>query len=275
MAGKLGIIAGSGPLPRQAAAACRDDGRPYFILGLDGETEAETLACGPSAMVRMGAIGTALDLLRRNGVEEVVMVGRVRRPGLAALRPDWTGTRLLARIGIRAAGDDGLLSAIVAELEREGFRVVGIDQILASLLIATGPLGRHRPDDVADTDIARGREVATALGRLDVGQGVVVQAGTILAIEAVEGTDAMLDRAAALRLPGPGGVLVKMKKPQQERRVDLPTIGEATVARAAAAGLSGIAVEAGGALVVDRAAVVAAADAAGLFLVGIPPLPAA
>ncbi len=269
MAGKLGIIAGRGPLPRQAAAACRADGRPYFILGLEGETEAETLGEGPHAVVRMGAAGTALELLRRNDVEDVVMVGHIRRPPLSSLRPDWKGTRLLARIGVRAAGDDGLLRAVVGELEREGFRVIGIDQILGSLLVPIGVLGRHRPDADDEIDIARGREVAIALGRLDVGQGVIVQRGTILAIEAVEGTDAMLERAGALRLERQGGVLVKMKKPQQERRVDLPTIGEATVTLAAAAGLAGIAIEAGGALVVDRPAVIAAADTAGLFVVGI------
>ena len=228
--------------------------------------------CSSDLVVRLGAVGTALDLLRRNDVEDVVMVGRVRRPPLSALRPDWKGTQLLARIGLRAAGDDGLLRAIVRELEREGFRVVGIDQILCSLLVPEGPLGRHRPDADDAVDIACGREVASTLGRLDVGQGVVVQRGTVIAVEAVEGTDAMLARAGALRLDRRGGVLVKMKKPQQERRVDLPTIGVATVEGAAAAGLAGIAIEAGGTLVVDRPAVVAAADAAGLFVVGVAPV---
>ena len=274
MAGRLGIIAGGGPLPRHAAAACRSDGRSCFILGLEGAVDAETLTAAPSATVRLGAAGRAIDILRGEGVEEIVMVGRVRRPSMAALRPDWRGTQLLARIGLRAAGDDGLLSAVVGELEREGFRVVGIEQILRSLLIDEGAVGQHRPDASAEQDIARGREVATAIGRLDIGQAVVVQAGTVLAVEAIEGTDAMLERAARFRLQAKGGVLVKMRKPQQERRVDLPTVGESTVASAAAAGLAGIAVEAGGALVVDRAAVAAAADAAGLFVVGIPPLAA-
>lgn len=272
MAGKLGIIAGGGPLPRHAAAACRSDGRPYFILGLEGAADPETLTAGPSASVRLGAAGAALDILRRQAVEEVVMVGRVRRPSMAALRPDWRGAQLLARVGIRAAGDDGLLSAVVAEMEREGFRVVGIDQVLRSLLIPEGPIGRHRPDAAAEGDIARGRLVASEIGRLDIGQAVVVQGGTVITVEAIEGTDAMLERAAALLLERRGGVLVKMKKPQQERRVDLPTIGEATVLAAARAGLAGIAVEAGGALVVDRAAIAAAADAAGLFVVGVPPI---
>lgn len=271
MPDKLGILAGGGALPGHAIAACRAEGRPFFVLGFEGETDAETLRDAPHAVVRLGAAGTALDLLRAQHVVEIVMAGRIRRPSWSSLRPDWRGVQLLTRIGARAAGDDGLLGAVVFELEREGFRVVGIDQVLTSLLAPAGVLGRHAPDATAEGDIAAGIRVAHALGRLDVGQGVVVQGGVILAVEAIEGTDAMIDRAAGLRLEPKGGVLVKMKKPQQERRVDLPTIGPTTVDKAAAAGLTGIAVEAGGALVIDRAAMVARADAAGLFVVGVQP----
>lgn len=270
MPAKLGILAGGGVLPARAIAACREEGRPFFVLGFEGETDPETLEGAPHAVVRLGAAGTALDLLRQQHVVEIVMAGRIKRPSFSALRPDWRGVQLLARVGARAAGDDGLLGAVVGELEREGFRVVGIDQVLTSLLAPAGVFGRHSPTAVDERDIATGMRVAQALGRLDVGQGVVVQNGVVLAVEAAEGTDAMIDRAAGLRLESHGGVLVKMKKPQQERRVDLPTIGTTTIDRAAAAGLAGIAVEAGGALVVDRATVVAHADAAGLFLVGVP-----
>ncbi|MCC7271276.1 MAG: UDP-2,3-diacylglucosamine diphosphatase LpxI [Alphaproteobacteria bacterium] len=273
MAGKLGIIAGGGVLPARAVAACRAEGRPYFILGLEGVTDPETLAGSPHAVARLGAAATVLEHLRANRVEEIVLAGRVPRPSLAALRPDWRGIQLLMRIGLRAAGDDGLLGAVVGELEREGFRVVGIEQVMGSLLIPEGPLGSRLPDAAARIDIDRGREAAQALGRLDIGQAVVVQAGVVLAVEAVEGTDAMLERVRTVRLQESGGVLVKMRKPQQERRVDLPAIGPATVAGAAAAGLAGIAVEAGGALVIDRGEVAAAADAAGLFVVGIAPGP--
>lgn len=167
-------------------------------------------------------------------------------------------------------GDDGLLSALVRELETvEGFRVVGPESLLPESLATAGVYGVVRPDEQALRDIERGIDVARGIGDLDVGQAAVVQAGLVLAVEAVEGTDAMLERCRGLRREGPGGVLVKVRKPGQESRVDLPTIGVSTVEGAAAAGLDGIAVEAGGGLVVDRAAVVERADEAGLFVIGV------
>ncbi|HMK67064.1 MAG TPA: UDP-2,3-diacylglucosamine diphosphatase LpxI, partial [Stellaceae bacterium] len=190
-------------------------------------------------------------------------------PSLASLMPDWRAAKFFARIGLRALGDDGLLSAIIKELELEGFRVVGIESILGGLLAPKGPLGRIEPDEQARADIARGLEVARALGALDIGQAAVVQQGIVLGVEAADGTDALIARAGSLRREGPGGVLVKIAKPGQERRADLPTIGVRTVEAAANAGLRGIAVEAGAALVVDRAAVAAAADGAALFVLGV------
>ena len=155
-----------------------------------------------------------------------MLVGPVRRPSLLDLRPDAEGARLLARIGRAAfAGDDGLLAAVVRVLGEEGFRVVGAHEILTEAVGPEGLLSRAAPDAAALADIARGVAVARALGAVDVGQGCVVQQGIVLAVEAIEGTDAMLARAAALRRPGPGGVLVKLVKPGQDRRADLPTIG--------------------------------------------------
>jgi len=162
-----------------------------------------------------------------------------------------------------------LLSAIIKEFELEGFRVVGAHDILGSLLAPEGALGAIAPDAQGRADIERGLEVARALGGVDVGQAVVVQQGIVLALEAAEGTDALIERAGRLRGDGPGGVLVKAAKPGQERRADLPTVGVSTVDACARAGLRGLAIEAGMALVIDRAAVSAAADAAGLFVVGI------
>lgn len=147
--------------------------------------------------------------------------------------------------------------------------MVGLETILPEVLAPLGIFGRHRPDEQAEADIRRGLEVARGLGLLDVGQSVVVQQGIVLGVEAVEGTDALLRRCVELRRNGPGGVLVKIRKPGQEQRVDLPTFGPATIKGAAAAGLRGLAVDAGGTLVVNRDAVVAAADEAGLFLIGI------
>ena len=197
------------------------------------------------------------------------MAGPVRRPSLASIRPDWRAAKFLARIGLRALGDDGLLGAIIKEFELEGFRVVGVHDVLGSLLAPEGPLGAIVPDAEARADIERGLEVARAIGAVDVGQAVVVQQGIVLGVEAVEGTDALIERAGRLKREGPGGVLVKIAKPGQERRADLPTVGVGTVQAAARAGLRGIAVEASMALVMDRPAGAAAADRAGLFVIGI------
>ena len=199
------------------------------------------------------------------------MAGAIARPSLAELRPDLGTARWLARIGTASSGDDGLLRSIIQALETEGFTVRGIDDLLSGLVADAGTYGRTQPDEAAWADIERGVSVAKALGAADVGQAVVVQQGLVLAVEALEGTDALLRRAAELRRDGPGGVLVKVTKPRQERRADLPSIGSGTVEGSATAGLKGIALEAGGTLIIDREAVIRAADAAGLFIVGLPP----
>lgn len=266
----LGILAGRGELPVRIIQACRDNGRPFYVIAFDGQTPPATVAGAPHAWVRLGAAGAVIAKLREAGVREVVMAGAVTRPSLAALRPDGWAARFLVRAGWRAFGDDGLLRLLVHELEEsEGFRVIGAETVLPGLLATEGAYGRHRPDPAAEADIRRGIAVARGIGALDVGQGAVVQQGLVLAVEAVEGTDAMLARAGGLRRPGPGGVLVKVSKPGQEARADLPAIGPATVRAAAANGLRGIALEAGGALVIDRDETVRAADAAGLFVVGV------
>jgi len=266
---KLGILAGAGDLPLRLIDACRASGQEVFVLALSGEGDAGRFNGVPHASVRLGAAADALRILRENGVGELVLAGRVRRPSLASLRPDWRAAKLFARIGLRALGDNGLLSAVIQELEAEGFHVVGVDSLLATLLAPEGVLGAIAPDAQARIDIARGLEVARALGGVDVGQSVVVQQGIVLGVEAAEGTDALVERVGALRLEAPGGVLVKIAKPGQERRADLPVIGVATVAGCAKAALRGIAVEAGAALVIDRAGVIEAADRAGLFVLGI------
>lgn len=269
-AAALGIVAGGGRLPGLLAAACRAEGRPHFLLGIEGQ--ADPGACGrePDGWFRLGAPGDAFAILREAGVGEVVLAGGVRRPSLAELRPDATALRVLARAAVGGLGDDGLLRALVGEIESEGFRVVGADDLVAGLLAPGGTMGRVEPGEQDLLDIARGEAVARALGAVDVGQGVVVQQGIVLAVEAAEGTSEMLRRAGGLRRAGSGGVLVKCAKPGQERRVDLPTVGPETVLLAAEAGLAGIAVEAGNVLVVDRPALVGEADERGLFVVGRP-----
>jgi hypothetical protein len=267
---KLGVLAGGGPLPGQMVAACRARGRPVFVVAFKGYTDPATVADGVAHIwTRLGAAGTAIKALRRAGCRELVMAGPVARPSLAELWPDATAARFLARVGTRSLGDDGLLRAIMQLLEDEGFRMVGVHEVMTDVLAPAGCLGTHAPDAAAWRDIARGLEVGAALGGADVGQAVVVQQGLVLGVEAIEGTDALLARCGPLARPGNGGVLVKIKKPGQDTRADLPTIGPRTVAGAATAGLRGIAVAAGATLLVDRDRTVADADAAGLFLQGV------
>ena len=267
------MLAGAGPLPGDIVAACESSGREVFIIAHKGITDPEVIGSAPHEWVHLGAVERVIALLHGRGAEEVVFAGPIKRPSLTSLRLDGRALKLVAglRRNDHASGDDKLLSLIIGELEGEGFRVVGIDSILPDILAPMGPLGASAPDEAARADIALGCRVARALGSLDIGQAVVVQQGMVLGVEAIEGTDALLERCRGLRREGPGGVLVKLKKPGQEARADLPAIGPATVDGALAAGLVGIAIEASGALVIERAAVVAAADAAALFVIGVPP----
>ncbi len=266
---KLGILAGSGALPQRVIEAARASGRDAYVIAFKGETHADTVTGAPHAWVRIGAVGKTLKLLHEAECEDVVFAGPVRRPALASLVPDRRGARVLAKLAAAPGGDDSLFSILVSELEGEGFRVIGADDVATDILAPPGRLGVHAPDYAASSDIERGVGVIRALGAHDIGQAAIVQQGRVLGIEAAEGTDALIARCAGLRLEGPGGVLTKLKKPGQQRRVDLPAIGRTTVEAAAAAGLRGIAVEAGGTIIFDRAAATEAADEAGLFVIGL------
>lgn len=267
----LGIIAGSGELPRVLIQACQQAGRPYFVLALEDMADAATaeLAGEHYAQIRFGAIGKGFDIMRKHGISDLVMAGHVSRPRISTLRPDMKGAKLLARIGAQLlSGDNALLSNIVGFLEEEGFRVSGAEEIVKDLLAPEGMIGSIYPDKRAQADIETGARMARAIGTLDIGQAVIVQNGIILGVEAIEGTDALIARCAPLKLEEKGGVLVKVKKPQQERRVDLPTIGIETIERVAQCGFSGIAIEASASLILNRREVARRADALGVFVIG-------
>jgi len=270
-AGALGLIAGGGDLPLRLIDAARRSGREIYVIAIDKQAALpeSALAGVQRDWVGIGKVGKMIDLLRAHGVRDLIFAGRVKRPSLVALMPDARGAKFMAKIVGKALGDDGLLRAVVAELEGEGFRVLGPETLLDDLLMPAGLLGRVAPDETAWADIRHGMTIARGIGALDIGQAAVVQQGLVLGVEAIEGTDALLARCADLKREGPGGVLVKAKKPAQERRVDLPTIGRRTVEAAAKAGLRGIAAEAGQSLLLDREGVVAAADRLGLFVVGV------
>ena len=274
---KLGLIAGGGTLPVEIAEHCRRSGRPLFVIRLKGFAGAE-LAPYAGAEVGIAELGKCFKALKRAGCQAVCLVGSVARPDFAALIPDLRGLAVIpAAIAAARKGDDALLRLMVGEFEKEGFAVEGATEVMDDLSLAAGVLGAVSPSDDCMADVRRALEVARAIGRVDVGQGAVVCRGLVLAVEAQEGTDAMLARVAELpaALRGrPGacaGVLAKAPKPIQETRVDLPTIGPATVHAVARAGLAGIVGEAGGLVVLDREAVIQLADELGVFILGVEP----
>jgi DUF1009 family protein len=266
----LGIIAGGGRLPAQLAEHCQSIGRDFFVLAFEESADIDAIRHVPHAVVRLGAVGEAIEQLKNAGAKELVMAGKVKRPSFLSLRPDAGGARLMARMGTAFfSGDDALLKAIVAFLEEEGFTVVGSDDLLGGLLAPVGILGKIRPSRQDETDIAHGLKVAKTLGELDIGQAVIVENGYVLGVEGAEGTDALIARCAELKREARGGVLIKAKKPAQEARVDLPTIGVLTVEKIHAAGFAGIAIEADGGIILDRDTMIERADALGIFVVGV------
>lgn len=265
---KLGIIAGGGPLPLTVADAARAEGRDVFIVGIEGAATS-LIEREPHGWSGIGQLGRTLRLLKDAGCQDVVIIGATRRPNLARIKLDWTGTRILYRIWrAMQKGDDAILRILVELLESKGFRVLGAYELAKSLLAPEGLWTKRAPDAAQQADIDLAIAAAQEIGARDIGQGAVAAKGMVAAREDIRGTDAMLNGLSAT---AQGGVLVKLPKRQQERRVDLPTIGVSTVERAAKAGLAGIAVEAGGVQVGEREKAVARADELGLFLVGFPP----
>ncbi len=272
---RLGIVAGGGALPLQLAEHARTAGRDVFILGVAGFVDPALIERFGGVSLSIGETGKQFSALKSAGCEDVVFAGVVKRPDLSSLKFDARGALLLPKLAAAAMkGDDALMRTVVEAFEGAGFRVIGADDVLGRLLAAAGALGRVAPDATQMRDIRRGAEVAAAIGAMDIGQGAVSCEGLILAVEAQEGTDQMLRRVASLPQDIRGstavrrGVLVKRPKPQQERRIDLPTIGVATVQGAAEAGLAGIAVAAGGTLVLDAEDAIRLADELGLFIYG-------
>lgn len=270
---KLGLIAGGGGLPGAIAQACAEQGRPYFVIRLKGLAEP-SLGAHPGEDVGLAELGRCIKALKAAGCERVCFAGIVKRPNFAALKPDLTALKYLPAVAAAAReGDDALLRAVLGVFEKEGFQVEGVGEAGASLLLPWGSLGIFGPLEAEQADMALALDAARRLGLTDVGQAAVARDGEVVALETADGTDAMLAGYATDYEPtGRGGVLAKVPKPRQDLRVDLPTIGVATVEAAAWAGLVGIVGEAGSLLVVDPAAVREAADRLRIFVYGVEPL---
>ncbi|MBB4121756.1 UDP-2,3-diacylglucosamine diphosphatase LpxI domain-containing protein [Martelella radicis] len=274
----VAIIAGNGRLPFYVAEAAREAGTPPFIIQLSGETGTDW-ADFEHMEADLGGFQPVVAALQKRGIRKVVLSGGVRtRPELKSLRPTarliWSLPVIIRKL--RSGGDDKVLRMVIDLFERHGFEIIAAQDIAGDLLATAGTLGAVAPDREDRSDIDAAARAAHVIGSMDIGQGAVSLGGRVVALEGAEGTDQMLARVRAMREAGRisrkrRGVLVKLCKPQQDLRADLPSIGPETVRAAAAAGLGGIAVEAGRALVLDRAEAIAEADGAGLFLLGLEP----
>ncbi|MEJ8474285.1 LpxI family protein [Roseibium algae] len=271
----VAVISGNGSIPLQVLEALEARGRSSLIVGIRGEITAG-VAERADITLGWGEIGRLFRALSNTGCREVLLIGGVsKRPDFASIVGDLGTLKRLPRI-IKAlvGGDDSLLTKVIGLFELEGFSVVGIKDIAPEILAGSGQLGAVGPSAAGREDLALAIEATRRLGDLDIGQAAVALGGRVIAVEGAEGTDAMLERCSSLlqsgrvRAKGRCGVLVKAVKPGQDLRVDLPTIGPKTVELAIAAGLEGIAVEAGGALIAERVLTIAAADQGGLFLFG-------
>ena len=265
----IGLIAGNGRFPLLFAREARERGLRIAAVAHRGETdEALEGEVDDLVWVRVGQLGKLIRSLRRAGVTRAVMAGGIDKVrSLAAIRPDLRGILFLRRaFAAGGHGDDSLLRALADELEGEGIHIVASTTFLESLIATPGRLAGPRPSSQALQDIRTGCRVLTALGAADVGQSVAVERGVVLAIEAVEGTDEAVRRAGRL---GRGGfVVVKTAKRGQDMRFDVPAVGPGTIATMVEAGASVLAIESGATLLLDRARLVEAADAAGIAVLG-------
>ncbi|CAN5218738.1 LpxI family protein [soil metagenome] len=271
---KLGLLAGGGALPLAIAARCEAEGRALFVVRLSGFADPH-LVRYPGAEIGMAELGKALAALKAADCKAVCFAGTVNRPDFKALKPDFKGATLLPGIIAAATkGDDALLRKILSVFENEGYAVEGADDILGGETLQSGALGGVTPTFDQLADLKKALHVAEKAGELDIGQGAVVCDGLVLAVEAQEGTDAMLTRVASLPAdlrgaPGTAkGALGKAPKPIQDLRVDMPVIGTRTLELAAAAGLAGVGGIAGQLILIDREALIETADRLGLFVWG-------
>jgi UDP-2,3-diacylglucosamine hydrolase len=273
----VGLIAAGGVMPFAVADSLTARGIAPVVFALRGACDPVAVARFRHHWISIGQIGTAVKLFRAENCRDLVFIGTLVRPGLSEIRLDWGTLRVIRRVlAAFRGGDDHLLSGIGRILEQDGFRMVGIRDVAPDLLMPEGCLTLKSPDAEAAADIASGREVLRALSPFDIGQAAIVIDGHVVGVEDIEGTDGLLARVARLRAEGRirakagRGVLVKAPKSGQDLRFDLPTMGPRTVEGAAAAQLAGIAIVAGNTIAVEPQAMIEAADAASLFVTGLP-----
>ncbi|MGE0053654.1 MAG: LpxI family protein [Hyphomicrobium sp.] len=278
----LGIVAGGGSLPLEIARSVTTRGGTVYVVMIEGEAD-DALRNFPHTILNWAELGHAVRAIKRAGMRDMVMVGRMSRPSFLTAKPDFGFLFSLPRIvsALRAGGDDAVLRGVVGLFESRKLRVLGVHDVAPELLLSDGPIGFHHPQPVHEPDILGGFDLVAALGRFDIGQAVVVSGERVEAIEGAEGTDRMLARVREQRIAQGAdpdqmryGVLVKRPKPGQDPRLDLPAIGPDTAQGVIAAGLAGIIGASNQVLAASRFEMLERADRAHIFIAGIPAPPA-
>lgn len=267
---KIGIIAGGGELPLIIAQSLHVDKVPFYIIAINGEANSD-FSNYPHSSIAIGQVGQIISTFKSENVTEIVLAGKINRPSFASLTLDSAGVRLIGQITkAKLFGDDSVLACVIKFLESEGFIVKGAENYTTSLLAPFGCITRVKPNARDEEDIAHAIKIASAIGSLDIGQAVIVEHGLVLGVEAVEGTDQLISRCGLLkREKERAGVLVKMKKPTQDSRVDLPTIGVSTIQNIYDAGFAGVGIQAGSSFIIGKKEVVELAEKLGIFVVGV------
>ncbi|MBI1301156.1 MAG: DUF1009 domain-containing protein [Alphaproteobacteria bacterium] len=265
----LGIIAGKGVLPKILLDHCVEKGIAPVVVCFDGQENKSVINDNhPTLITHFGAAGQIINFFKQHNISDLVLIGGMKRPSFQEIRPDLKGVSILAKIGLKSLGDNSLLTLLKKELEHEGFTLHGIQNFCDDLLVPQGPLGKHNVPKSMIKTVEIGIKASQELGRLDIGQAVIAQQQQIIGVEGVEGTDALIERCAPLLKAGKNAVLIKTRKPQQDKNLDLPTIGIQTIENAYKAGLDGIVIHAENMLIIDSKTVAERADTYKMFVVG-------
>ncbi|MBA8667674.1 UDP-2,3-diacylglucosamine diphosphatase LpxI [Holosporaceae bacterium 'Namur'] len=267
---KLGIIAGSESLPRHVVDAAKKQNIEFILIGLAGQTSEELYKDIEYQTFQLHSISKIIKKLNDEGVSHVVFAGRVKRTSISKLLLDVKGAKLFASIMRNGINDNSLLTTIVNFFENEGFTVLPAEYIAQDIVVRSGHMTKTKPSKEAWEDIKKGIKILKGIAEFDVGQALVIQEGLVLGVEAAEGTDRLIERCGGIQQKEEhGAILIKVSKPDQDKRVDLPCIGINTIKELHKNGLIGVAIEAGSALIIDEKATVKEADRLGIFIFGI------
>jgi len=268
---KLAIVAGKGDLPKMIIKKCLEQGRGFLVILIKDEPSNVDFLQYNHAIIGFGEISKIIDILKINQIQELVFAGGVKKPSMVGMKVDKKGAILASKIvGNKFFGDNNLLSTIINFFEKEGFNIIGADQVIEDLLAKKGVFGCIKPNTQMVGDIEIGRNALLIMSDLDIGQAIVVQQKQIVGVEAIEGTDNLIKRCQNLQFKqGDKAILVKMKKRNQNTKIDLPALGVGTIKNLANSGFAGVAVQENYCLIINCKEVIKLADELGLFIIGI------